>query len=294
MGGLLFVVYVQGLVVGQSVYDKCGFVVESGIECMVVFLWLLMVLGVWWVYVVGVFEGGSIVQFVLECYLQQFVGVLVVCGVVGGWVLELNYIMYIWVFYNVFVVGSVYELFGVKDVMCNVGGSVNKIGLMLLWFYLVVVLWFGGEVDLIIWCMVSVVLGVQVQSDIGIFGLVLLIQFMGVEDFWVQVGGVFVDNCVIVYYSLLFSDVENVELNCKIQWYVVDLQVLVWVQECWMLSGYFIGKLYIFYNVYDLLVFIEYEGWLCFIVVLVGNSVQFVQVLVFIVMICFLIKVLGF
>lgn len=293
-GGLLPAAYAQGLAVGQSAYDKRGFAVESGIERTAALSRLLTALGARRAYVAGASEGGSIAQLALERYPQQFAGALAACGVVGGWVPELNYTTHIRALYNVFAAGSAYELPGVKDVTRNAGSSVNKIGLTLLRLYSAAALRPGGEADLIIRRTASAVPGVQAQSDISTLGSVLLTQLTGAEDFWAQAGGVFVDNRATVYHSPLLSDAENAELNRTIQRYAADPQALARVQERWTPSGHFTGKLYTLHNAYDPLVPTEHEGWLRSIVASAGNSAQLAQALVPTATTRFPTKALGF
>ena len=292
--GILAAAYGRGFAVGQSVYDKRGFAVESGIERTVALSRLLTALGAARAYIAGGSEGGSIVQLATERYPEQFAGALAACGVMGGWEKEMNFTTHVRALYNYFAAGSAYELPGRHDVTRTAQAGQNDILLTLLKLYAAAELNPRGDAARIIRLTVSAVPQVRTEGDIGTLGAALLTQMTGIEDFSAQVGGLFVDNSQTVYHSPLLTPEENATLNRGVQRYRADPQALAAVRERLAPSGHFRTRLLSVHNDYDPLVPAEHETWLREKVDAAGNGANLYQTLVPATYSRFPTKLLGF
>ncbi|PYE56362.1 alpha/beta hydrolase family protein [Deinococcus yavapaiensis] len=112
LGPVVDTIVSQGFAVATSVYDKTGYAVQSGIQRTIALKRFLDRVGARKAYTIGHSMGGNIVVGLVELYPNEFVGALPLCGVVGGWSRETEYLTDFRVVYDSFTKGTKYALPG--------------------------------------------------------------------------------------------------------------------------------------------------------------------------------------
>lgn len=270
-GGTLTRAYGDGFAVGQSVFDKSGVAVKSGVANTLRLRALMATLGAKRFFAVGGSMGGNIVMALIERHPGAFSGAISACGLTDSWQSEIGKLTDLRATYNYYTAGTDYALPGNTDIAANALDPIPPTGLGVArtpWIFMQITRMSspigklfkaarkdpaGREAQVI--ARIASINGIP--EDPASFMFPIMTAAVGMDDMRASFGGNVYGNAGKHYGSPLLSATETAALNRGIQRIRADAAAQPFANDWHASTGRFSVPLVAVHNRHDSLVFID-------------------------------------